>query len=66
MAELIKRTVEYKTYSEEEADALIEKIKLDPDKEGYIIKQYQKTLKEKKSKGEVVDAWWIVKVSQEF
>lgn len=66
MAELLKRTDEYKVFTEEEAVSLIEKIKLDPDKEGYEVISHSATLKEKKSKGEVIDAFYLVKVQKRW
>ena len=48
MAELMKRIDEYKVFTEEEAVALIEKIKLDVDNEGYEVVSHSATLKEKK------------------
>lgn len=64
--EMLKRTDEMKVYTEEEAMALIEKIKSDPDNEGYEVASHTVTLKEKKSKGEVIDAWYVVKVTKKW
>ena len=66
MAELMKRIDEYKVFTEEEAVALIEKIKLDVDNEGYEVVSHSATLKEKKSKGEVIDAYYIVKIQKRW
>ena len=66
MAELMKRIDEYKVFTEEEAVALIEKIKLDVDNEGYEVVSHSATLKEKKSKGEVIYAYYIVKIQKRW
>lgn len=66
MAELLKRTEEYKVFTEEEAVSLIEKIKSDPDNEGYEVISHTATLKEKKSKGEIIDAYYIVKIQKRW
>ena len=66
MAELMKRIDEYKVFTEEEAVALIEKIKLDVDNEGYEVVSHSATLKEKKSKGEFIDAYYIVKIQKRW
>lgn len=60
MEELLKRTEEYRVANEQEAEALIEKAKADAGKEGYILNSYKMVKKEKKSKGEIIDAWIIV------
>ncbi len=66
MAELLKRTEELKVYTEEEAQELINRAKLDPDGEGYELKQYKMVKKEKKSKGEVIDEWVIVTLVKQW
>lgn len=60
MAELMKRTEDYMVGSEEEAKILIEKAKADERNEGYELKSYKMTKKEKKSKGEIIDSYVIV------
>jgi dsDNA-specific endonuclease/ATPase MutS2 len=66
MAELLKRTEELKVYTEEEAQELINRAKLDPDNEGYELKQYKMVKKEKKSQGEVIDEWVIVTLVKQW
>lgn len=60
--ELMKQTDEIKVGTEQEAKALIESFKEKSKTEGYEITSYTSTLKEKKSKGEVVDSYYIVKI----
>jgi hypothetical protein len=54
---ILKRTEEWRTNSEEEAEALIRKAKEDPDNEGYELTSYSSTRKEKKD-----DLYYIVKL----
>ena len=56
----------YRIDSEEEVRAFNEEFKAEALDEGYILKSYSYTLKEKKSKGEVIDSAYQVKVIKEF
>jgi len=56
----------YRIDSEEEVRAFNEELKAEALDEGYILKSYSYTLKEKKSKGEVIDSAYQVKVIKEF
>lgn len=60
--ELMKQTDEIMVGTEDEAKALIESFKKKAAEEGYEITNYSSTLKEKKSKGEVIDSYYIVKI----
>lgn len=60
--ELMKQTDEIRVDTEEQAKALIENFKEKAKKEGFEITNYSSTLKEKKSKGEIIDSFYIVKV----
>lgn len=60
--ELMKQTDEIKVNDEQEAKALIENFKVKALEGGYEIISYTSTLKEKKSKGEVIDSYYIVKI----
>ena len=62
MGEIQKRTDEIRVNTEEEAKALIEKFKEKSINEGYEITSYTSTLKEKKSKGEVINSYYLVKI----
>lgn len=62
MEELMKQTDEIRVDTEEQAKALIEKFKEKAAIDGYEITNYSSTLKEKKSKGEVIDSYYIVKI----
>ena len=58
----MKQTDEIRVDTEEQAKALIEKFKEKAAIDGYEITNYSSTLKEKKSKGEVIDSYYIVKI----
>ena len=60
--EIMKQTAEIRVDTHEEAKALIEKCKSDAKEEGYDVISSAATLKEKKSKGEVIDSYYIVKI----
>ena len=53
---IMKRTDEIRVDTEEEAMALIESFKEKSQTEGYGVVSHTATLKEKKSKGEVIDS----------
>lgn len=59
--EIMKRTDEIRVDTEE-AMALIESFKEKSQTEGYEVVSHTATLKEKKSKGEVIDSYYIVKI----
>lgn len=61
--EISKITEEWIANTEEEAKTLIEKAKLD---NTYELTKYSSDKKEKKSKGEVVDSWFVVKLTKTF
>ena len=60
--EIMKRTDEIRVDTEKEAMALIESFKEKSTTEGFEITGHTVTLKEKKSKGEVIDSYYIVKI----
>ena len=62
-AEIVKITEEYIVDTEEEAKALIEKAKEDT---SFELIKYSSDKKEKKSKGEVVDSWYSLKLTKKF
>lgn len=62
MGELLKQTDEIRVESETQAKNLIEEFKEKAREEGYEIVSYTSTLKEKKSKGDVIDSYYIVKI----
>ena len=63
---LLKQTIETRTDSEHEAKELIEKYRQEASKEGYTISSAGYTYKTKKSKGEIIDEAYVVKVIQIF
>ena len=62
-AEISKITEEWIVDTEEEAKALIEKAKEDT---SFELIKYSSDKKEKKSKGEVVDSWYSLKLTKKF
>lgn len=62
-AEIAKITEEWTVDTEEEAKALIEKAKAD---DSFVLSKYSCDKKEKKSKGEVVAEWYIVKLTKSY
>lgn len=60
--EIMKRTDEVRVETEEEAKALVEKFKESGKVEGYDVIKYSIVLKEKKSKGEVIDSYYLVTI----
>ena len=59
---LLKITSEYRAETEEEAKQMNEDFKRESHTEGYILNSFAYTKKEKKSKGEVIDDGYLVKV----
>lgn len=63
MKYLLKTTEEYRVSSEEEATQLIEESKKES---GYILQKYSSQYKERKQKGEVIDAYFKVTLTKHF
>lgn len=60
---LLKVTAEYRAESEEEAKQMNEDFKEESRKQGgYILNSFSYTKKEKKSKGNIIDDGYLVKV----
>ena len=64
--QLIKRVEEYRVESEEEAVALIQKFKDNQITNGYEVTKSGYAMKTKKSKGEIIDSWFIVSITMNF
>lgn len=56
----------FKLGTEEEVKAFIEKSKEEAFEKGYVLSSYTSTLKEKKSKGEVIDMGYCVTLVKKF
>ena len=56
----------YRIDTEEEVKQFNEELKAEAIDEGYVLKSFSYTLKEKKAKGEIVDSGFQVKVVKEF
>ena len=63
---LLKQTIETRTDSENEAKELIEIYRKEAGEKGYTIGSAGYTYKTKKSKGEIIDEAYVVKVVQSF
>lgn len=63
---IMKQTDEIRVDTEKEAQALIDSFKEKAKNEGYELVSYTSTHKEKKSKGEVIDDYYIVKVVKKW
>lgn len=67
MARYVNQVTEnYRVDTEEEVQAFNEQLKEEAIEEGYVLKSYSYTLKEKKAKGEVIDSAYAVKVVKEY
>lgn len=63
---ILSNTEIYRIDSEEEVKEAIEEAKTNADLEGYILKGYSSKIKEKKSKGEVIDSGYEVTLKKEY
>ena len=66
MKRLLKQTTEYAVSTEEEAKELMEQFRTQAKQEGYQVISAGYTHKEKKSKGEVIDEGYLLKVVKIF
>ena len=63
---LLKVTEEYRAESEQEVKEMNEQFKEKAKAEGYVLSAFSYTKKEKKSKGEVIDDGYLVKVAKVY
>jgi hypothetical protein len=61
---LLKVVEEYRAESEQEVKEMNEQFKTEAKSEGYILNSFSYTKKEKKSKGEIIDEGYLVKVAK--
>ena len=66
MRVLLSNTEVYRIDSEEEVKEAIEEAKANANTDGYILKGYSSKIKEKKSKGEVIDSGYEVTLKKEY
>ena len=66
MKQLLKTTDVYRVETEEDAMNLIQKFKDNQNVEGYTVTKSGYVLKTKKSKGEVIESWFIATVERSF
>ena len=62
----LKETTEYRTDSELEAKEIMEQFRLEAKEKGYEIGSCGYTYKTKKSKGEIIDEAYVVKVVRNY
>ena len=63
---LIKSTNEVRVETESDADAFHEELEEEARKNGYVLSNFNKTLKQKKSKGEVLEEYYQIKYTFTF
>lgn len=63
MTRMLKVVESYRADSEDEVKELIQEFKKE---DGYILKSYSSSIKEKKKKGEIEDSGFCVKATKEF
>ena len=66
MRQLLKTVDTYRVEDEEEAMSLIEEFKNNQTVDGYSLTKSGYVLKNKKSKGEIIDSWAIVTIERTF
>ena len=66
MKQLLKITDVYRVETEEDAMNLIQKFKDNQNTEGYTVTKSGYVLKTKKSKGEIIESWFIATVERSF
>lgn len=64
--ELTRTTDIYRVDTEIEAAALIEEFKEKASSEGYDLTKYESKYRNKKSKGEIIDEWYLVTLQKDF
>ena len=63
---LIKATNEVRVETEEEADQFHKELQKEAERIGCILSTFTKTLRQKKSKGEVIDEYYQIKYTYVF
>ena len=63
---LLKVVEEYRAESEQEVKEMNEQFKTEAKSDGYILSAFSYTKKEKKSKGEIIDDGYLVKVAKVY
>lgn len=66
MGYLLKQTDEIRANSEEEAKAIMESFRKEAMEKEYVIGASGYTYKTKKSKGEIIDEAWVVKIVKQI
>ena len=66
MRQLLKTTDVYRVETEEDAMNLIQEFKDNQNTKGYTVTKSGYVLKTRKSKGEIIDSWFIATVERSF
>lgn len=62
----LKITEEFRTETEEEAKAVVEKYQKEGAEKGFSVIKWSADYKVKKSKGEVIDSGYLLKITTQF
>ena len=62
----LKVVEEYRAETEQEVKDMNERFKSEAHSEGYVLSAFSYTKKEKKSKGEIIDEGYLVKVTKVY
>lgn len=63
---VLQVTTKYRVDTENEAISLIQNIKDNAKTEGYEVKKSSYSAKNKKSKGQIIDEWFVVEVCVKY
>lgn len=66
MERMLKQTELYRANTEVDAQRIIESFKQKQNQEGYELTKYTSQIKTKKSKGEIIDSWYVVTIEKTF
>lgn len=66
MGTLLQTTEKTRVDTEEEAITFIQNERNAAAQQGYEVKKSSYTAKQKKSKGEIVDSWYVVEIVKKF
>ncbi len=61
--QLLSETKKWRVESEEDAVGLIQKMKEQAGANGYEVKKSEYTMRTKKSRGEIIETWWVVSIT---
>lgn len=62
----IRVTEEFRVETEEEAKAIVERYQKEGSEKGFSVKKWSADYKVKKSKGEIIDSGYLLKITSQF